>query len=190
MITATFAPVNYSIDGLPPGPMLIFRGVTPIYLKVNFLKWCEIGLTEVGGSRQLEKTAIRHVQAEFPGFLDAVHGIALSMEGIETTAENLDRQVVCYYTKDARRRGVPNPFDCTVTFFNGITVRSMASMLWLLLEVATAHKEKYEYRQEPTELLNLFERFNIITTFGRDCQQCAQRYSASKKRPGSKKKKQ
>lgn len=47
MIKETFAPVNLDVDGAELGPMLIFRDVIPIYLKVNFLKWCDIGIGRI-----------------------------------------------------------------------------------------------------------------------------------------------
>jgi hypothetical protein len=53
MIAEMFAHVNYPIDGLPPGPMLICR--------------------------RLKSKVIRHIQAEFIGPIEAVYCIALSL---------------------------------------------------------------------------------------------------------------
>lgn len=55
------------IDGPEMGHMVIFKDVIPIYMRVNFLKWCEIGIAEVGASRQLKDKVIKLMQTEFIG---------------------------------------------------------------------------------------------------------------------------
>src|SRR6185437_3398244 len=150
MIRETFAPVNLPVDGAELGPMLIFKDVTPIYIKVNFLKWCDIGLAEVGAARQLEAKVIRHMQTEFVGLINAVHCIALTMEDEEKLDENYHHYEDNYYKKGVKN--ILNPFEFTYAFFRRITEGSARSILWLLMEVITANKEKYEYLREQKEI--------------------------------------
>lgn len=72
MITHQYIPLYRSSNGPTPGPIIIFRDTTLIELKANFQKWCEIGLGEVGASRQLEASVIKHMQTEFVGLINAV----------------------------------------------------------------------------------------------------------------------
>ena len=76
MITETFHFYNHPVHEPEIGPMLVFQDVSPIYLKVNFLQWCEIGLAEIDRSRQGEIQAINLVKTEFLGLGEAVYFIA------------------------------------------------------------------------------------------------------------------
>jgi hypothetical protein len=189
MITETFAPVNFPIDGSELGPMLIFKDITPIYLKVNFLKWCEIGLAEVGISRQLEKKVITHVHLEFVGLIDAVYFIAASMLDEDKMEEHLQQYIANYYKKDAKEEDIPPPPDLCLVFFKGITYKSAKSILWLLMEVVTANKDKYEYQREQKDILNLYERYSAVIDIGHDWRNKMKEYYRLKKKSGSKKRK-
>lgn len=188
MITETFAPVNFPVDGPEIGPMIIFKDVTPIYMKVNFLKWCEIGLAEVGASRQLENKVIKHVQAEFIGLIDAVHCIAVSMTDQEGMADHLEQYMANYYKKDVKKKEILSPPDFCIAFFKGITRESAKSILWLLMEVVTANKAKYEYQREEKDILNLYERYSAVISMGYDWHKTLKKYPRPKKKPCSKNK--
>ena len=189
MITETFAPVNFPVDGPEIGPMIIFKDVTPIYMKVNFLKWCEIGLAEVGASRQLENKVIQHVQTEFIGLIDAVHCIAVSMTDQEGMADHFERYMANYYKKDVK---ILPPPDFCIGFFKVITRESAKSILWLLMEVVTANKAKYEYQREEKDILNLYEHYSAVISMGHDWHKTLKQYRQPKKKssPKTKRKKE
>ena len=186
MITETFAPVNFPVDGPELGPMVIFKDVTPIYMKVNFLKWCEIGLAEVGASRQLENKVIKHIQTELIGLIDAVYFIAVSMMEEEKMDEHLDQYIANFYKKDAKKEDIPLPPDFCVAFFISITRESARSILWLLMEVVTANKGKYEYQREQKDILNLYERYAAVIDLGHNWHKTIKEYHRSKKKSGKK----
>jgi hypothetical protein len=148
MITETFAPVNFPVDGPDIGPMIIFKDVTLIYMRVNFLKWCEIGMAEVGASRQL--------------------------------------YISSYYKKDVRKRDTLQPFDFCIDFFRGITRESAKSIVWLLMEVVTANKSKYEYQLEQKDILTLYERYSAVIDMGYDWQKTIKKRKQAKNPAASK----
>ena len=188
MITEIFAPVNFPIDGAEVGPMVIFKDVTSIYLKVNFLKWCEIGLAEIGASRQLENKVIRHVQTEFIGLIDAVLCIALTMEDEDKLEENFNQYLANYYQKDAKARDILNPAEFCLAYFRGITRESTISILWLLMEVVSANKDKYEYQREQKHILTLFERYSALIACAYDWNEDTRKHHRSNKKKKKKKK--
>ena len=145
MITETFAPVNFPVDEREIGPIVIFKDLTAIYMKVNFLKWCEIGLAELGDSRQLERMVIKHVETEFIGLINAVYYTTLAMWDEEKIEDYYNQYIDNYYKKKAKKKEVLPPLNFCIAFFNGITRESAKSILWLLMEVVTANKDKYEY---------------------------------------------
>jgi hypothetical protein len=187
MITEIFAPVNFPLDGAVPGPMVIFKDVTPIYLKVNFLKWCDIGLAEVGASRQLESKVIGYVQTEFVGLIDAVYCVAITMQDEEKMEENLNRYFENYYKKDAKEKDILNPFEFCIAFFLDITRESAKSILWLLMEVVSANKGKYEYQREQKDILSLYERYAATIDIGYDWHKNAMEVRRPKRKPTAKK---
>jgi len=162
MITETFAPVNFPVDGPDNGPLIIFKDVTLIYMRVNFLKWCEIGIAEVGASRQLEGKVIKHVEVEFIGLLDAVYWSAAAMADEENVKDCLNQYISGYYKKDVKRRDILQPFDFCIEFFREITRESAKSIIWLLMEVVTANKSKYDYMLEQKDILTLYERYSAV----------------------------
>jgi len=186
MITETFAPVNFPIDGPEIGPLIIFKDVTPIYMKVNFLKWCEIGLAEVGASRQLENKVIKHVQTEFIGLIDAVYFIAVCMNDQEGMADHFERYMANYYKKNVKKKEILSPPDFCLAFFKGITRESAKSILWLLMEVVTANKGKYEYQREEKDILSLYERYSAVINMGYDWQKTLKQYGRSRTKSGTK----
>ncbi|WP_431217171.1 hypothetical protein ACQ86N_23100 [Puia sp. P3] len=189
MITETFAPVNFPIDGPEIGPMIIFKDVTPIYLKVNFQKWCEIALAEVGTSRQLERKVICHIQTEFIGLINAVYCTAAAMmtDGDDEALRKIANQYIKdYYKKDAKRNNIRIPTDYFQEFFKSITPKSTRSILWLLMEVVTANKDKYEYKVNHVQILNLFERFQAVVNIAHDWQEQLDKRDRSTKKPGLK----
>lgn len=177
MITETFAPVNFPVDGPEIGPMFIFKDVTPIYMKVNFLKWCEIALAEVGASRQLEAKVIKHMQTEFLGLINAVYCVAITMEDEEKLSENFRYYIDNYYRKDVPK---VNPFEFVLLFFKGIKKESARSILWLLMEVVAAQKDKYAYQKEQKDILNLYERFSAVVCVAYDWTRPTKEFKRSK----------
>lgn len=171
MIKERFAPVNFPVDGKEMSPMVIFKDLTLIYLKVNFLRWCDIGLAEIGASRQLEARVIKHVQSEFIGLLNAVYYIALTTEDETKLEENFDLYCDNYYKKDVE--DIPNPFSFLVLFFKGITKESIVSLLWLLMEVVTAQKDKYDYHIDQKHILTLYERYAAVVGSAYKWHKCA-----------------
>jgi hypothetical protein len=166
MITEIFPPVNFPIDGPEIGSMLIFRDATPRYLKANFIKWCEIGLAEVGASCQLEANVIKHMQSEFVGLINAVHCIALTDQDETKLEENYHQYVANYYKKGVEK--VPNPAEYCIGFFNGITKESAKSILWRLMEFTIASNPKHEYQREQKEILSLYERYSGVIELAHD----------------------
>jgi hypothetical protein len=189
MITETFAPVNFPIDGPEIGLMIIFKDITPIYMKVNFLKWCEIGLNEIGGSRQLERMVIKHVEIEFIGLLNAVYYTAGAMADEERMDDYLNQYLENYYKKKAKKKEVLLPFNFCIAFFNGITRESAKSILWLLMEVVSANKDKYEYQLEQKDILNLYERYSAVIDIGYDWAKFIKKKEHAEKKSASKKNK-
>jgi hypothetical protein len=186
MITEIFAPVNFPVDGPDIGPMIIFKDVTLIYMRVNFSKWCEIGIAEVGASRQLERKVIKHVETEFIGLLNAVYWAANAMANEENMDDCLHQYISSYYKKDVKKRDILQPFDFCIDFFSGITRESAKSIVWLLMEVVTANKTKYEYQLEQKDILTLYERYSAVIDMGYDWQKTIKKRKQAKKRPASK----
>ena len=165
MITEHFLPINFSTDGPNIGAMIIFKNVTPLYLKEHFLEWCCIAVAELDPSRQKEITAIRHVQSEFVGLIDAVHATAaaaISDNSNKAVGKLLQQYYDGYYKKEINERDILLPTVFCHHYFKEITANSTESLLWLLLNVVTANKEKYQYKLDQTQLLNLFERFLAV----------------------------
>ena len=189
MINATFAPVNFPIEGPEIGPMIIFKDVTPIYMKVNFLKWCEIGLIEIGGSRQLERMVIKHVETEFIGLLNAVYYTAAAMADEERMDDYLNQYLDNYYKKKAKKKEILLPFNFCMAFFGGITRESAKSILWLLMEVVTANKLKYEYQLEQKDILTLYERYSAVIDVGYGWQKDIKKKEQAEKKAAAKKNK-
>ena len=182
MITETFAPVNFPVDDREVGPIIIFKDLTAINMKVNFLKWCEIGFAEVGDSRQLERMAIKHVETEFIGLINAVYYTALAMWDEEKIEDYYNQYIDNYYKKKAKKKEVLPPLNFCMSFFNGITCESAKSILWLLMEVVTANKDKYEYQLEQKDILNLYERFSAIIVLGYDWQKAIKKRDQAEKK--------
>jgi hypothetical protein len=188
MIKETFAPFNLPLNSPEVGPMLIFKDVSPIYMKVNFLKWCDIVSAEIGASRQLEDKVIKHMRTEFIGLINAVHCIASCMEDQTKMADNYRHYADNYYKKDVDN--VLDPFEFICAFFKGITEGSARSILWLLMELVAANKERYEYLREQKEILSLYERFSASLTVAYGWHKGMKEYRQSKKGgPKNKKKK-
>ena len=188
MITETFAPVNFPIDGPEIGAMIIFKDVTPIYLRVNFQKWCAIALTEVGASRQLERKVINHIQTEFIGLINAVYSTAAGMMADgddESLRKTVNQYIKEYYKKDVKRNDIIIPTDFFKVFFQSITPQSTKSILWLMMEVVTAKKDKYEYKVDHVQILNLFERFQAIVNVAHDWYQEIDKLNRSSRKSGT-----
>jgi len=183
MIKEIFAPVTFPIDGTL-GPAVIFKDVTPIYLKVNFLKWSEIGLAEAGALLDGESQAIKYLQTEFIGLIDAVFCLTEgARDGISEEKQDacLRRYFESYYKKDAKKNEMIPPIALCKAFYNGITLESARSMFWLLMKVVAAHKDKYEYRIEEVRVLNLYDRFAALITNGQDWEKIAKNYDEENK---------
>lgn len=189
MITETFAPVNFPVDDREVGPIVIFKDITAINMKVNFLKWCEIGLAEVGDSRQLERMAIKHVETEFIGLINAVYYTALAMWDEEKIEDYYNQYIDSYYKKKAKKKEVLPPLNFCISFFNGITYESAKSILWFLLEVVAANKDKYEYQMEQKDILTFYERFSVIIVLGYDWQKAIKKRDQAEKKANQKKNK-
>lgn len=183
MIREIFAPPTFPVDGTV-GPAVIFKDVTPIYLKVNFLKWSEIGLAEAGALLESESLAIKYLQTEFIGLIDAVFCLTEgARDGISKEKQDdcLQRYFESYYKKDAKNNEMMPPIALCKAFYNGITLKSAISMFWLLMKVVAAHKDKYEYRIEEVSVLNLYDRFCALVTDGQDWEKIAKNYDAENK---------
>jgi hypothetical protein len=162
MITQIFASINLPADGIESGPIVCFKDVTPIYLKANFHQWCEIGLAEIGAIRPLEDKVIRFMQLEFMGLINAVYCMAAAMADRENAFVYYDEYTAKYYKKIDEEENRLSPQDFCRYFFRKITCRSARSILWLMFEVVTAHREKYEYQPQHKDILSLFHRYFIL----------------------------
>lgn len=185
MITEYFIPINFSIDGPDIGLMLLFKDVTPNYLKEHFLKWCCMAVAEIDPSRERAKDAIRYAQTEFVGLINAFHATAAvqSSGGHKKVFEEvLDSYFSEYYKPDAKERDILIPTAFFKAFFKGIAPDSMKSILWLMVHVITANKEKYQYELTQAQVLNLFERFTGIVSLSNDLKKDLDKPNASKKK--------
>jgi len=182
MISQKFAPLYFPVDGPDTGAMILFRDIPPSELKIHFQKWCDIGLEKMGETRKLEHRVIRYMKTEFIGLINAVHvqAAALTSDGHDKSLNDLlDKYFEDYYDKDAEsdERRIPSEFF--QAFFERITAESVTSILWLLLEVVTANKDKYEYDPDLPHLLTLHERFGAVVDIAHDWKQAF----AQEKRP-------
>jgi hypothetical protein len=190
MITELFAPFNFPVDGAEMGPMAIFKDLTPAYMKKSFLKWCEIGLAEVGSLRELEYKVIKHVETEFIGLINAVYFVAAAMRddlADDQLYQNLEHYIDDYYKKDVKERDTLLPPVFCQVFFEGITRESAKSILWLLMEVVIANKGKYDYQCEPKVVLNLYERYIAVVDLGHELRKAMEERNKSRnKKSGGK----
>lgn len=182
MITEIFHYVNLPVDDPEIGPTIIFQDVSPIYLKVNFQQWCDIGLAEVGTSRQSETVAIKHIKTEFLGLIDAVYCIARSMK--DDNSEEDMKIPIRYYIDNYYRRDVkPNeiipPPDFCQAFFREISATSIKSLLWILLELVLVHHSKHEYHLDEPNILDLYERYGAIILTAHDWKKITKDYHRS-----------
>ena len=192
MITEIFHIVNLPVHDAELGPMLVFQDVSPIYLKVNFLQWCEIGLAEIGASRPQEIEAIKHVKTEFLGLVDAVYFIATTFrEDIpdEDMRNSIRNYIDNYYKKDAKKEQILPAPDFCQAFFLGISFDSTKSLLWVLMELVAGHSTEHEYHTNQPGILDLFERYSAIIMAGHDWKKIIKKYHQSNKRSGLKSKK-
>lgn len=171
MITETYHYHNHPLHDPNIGPMLVFQDVSPIYLKVNFLQWCEIGLLEIGSSRKAEKEAICLVKTEFPGLIDAVYFIATTFREEITNEEmrkSIRQYIQHYYNKEAKKEDILPAPDFCKAFFQKISLDSVKSLLFVLMELTFVHSPKHEYHLDPSNILDLFERYTAIAITGHD----------------------
>lgn len=184
MITHVFGKIDVPLGDPERGPMLIFRDVSPIYLKVNFLKWCEIGLKEVAGIRRLEARVIKHLRSEFVGLINALYCMAGTNAYPKKFGVYYDEYIKRYYKKDVEEDDMVQPADFCIAFFRAITCESAQSAVWLLYEIVTAAKDKYGYQPEQTEVLDLFGRYNTLLGVANSWQQLLAKDDQFKKKPG------
>jgi len=170
MITGKFTPMGFPV-GLPgDGMMAIFKDWTPESLKTNFLKWCDIGLREIG-TRKREKEAIVYVQTEFIGLINAFYCSAASMA--EGVTDGQSRAYLQGYYANYYKAGTPHkdivvpPLFCHA-FFEGISFESARSIVWFLMGVVIAKKASYDYHHSPQTIFNLFERYEAILAYSDD----------------------
>jgi len=190
MITELFAPFNFPIDGPDAGPMAIFKDLAPTYMKENFLKWCEIGLAEVGSSRALEHKVIMHFETEFIGLINAVYFVAAAMKddlADDQLYQNLEQYINDYYKKDVKERDTLLPPVFCQVFFEGITRESAKSILWLLMEVVIANIGKYDYQCEPKVVLNLYERYIAVIDLGHELRTAMEERNKSRNKKSGRK---
>src|ERR1700755_1272912 len=140
MISEIFHFVDLPVHDPEIGPMLVFEDVSPIYLKVNFQRWCEIGLAEIGASRPNEIEAIKHVQTEFLGLINAIYFIGTTFRK-DISDEDMRKSIRNH--KGANALSAP---DFCVGFFQGISYDSAKSLLWVLMELVSRHKSEHEYQ--------------------------------------------
>jgi hypothetical protein len=179
MITDTFAPLSIPIDDLNSGPLLILKEVTPIYLKVNFLKWCEIGLQELDTSRESEAMAIKHLSTEFIGLIDAVLCLIVSIKDDDLAddfGEHIRRYIDNYYIKDTKNEDILPPPDFCKAFFTAINRDSARSAIWILMELVATYKGKYEYHVDEVTVLDLYSRYSAIIAVGHDWKKTISKY--------------
>lgn len=162
MITETFAPVHISVDAPGVGPIGIFNNATPSFLKENFARWCEMGLVEVGISRDLEKKVIRYIQTEFCGLIDAVYCLATAMGDGRKMRRCLRQYVENYYKKDTPLVDIIKPADFCRAFFKDIARESSQSILCLMLQVVITNTDKFGYQLTTKEIIVLHERYCAI----------------------------
>ena len=188
MIAEHFLPIYFPTDGPDIGAMLIFRDVTPGYLKEHFLKWCCIAVAEIDPSRQNEIKAVCHLQTEFVQLIDAVYATAaaiVSDHSKNALDELLQQYYDSYYKKDIERKGKPLPTSFCQDFFKEITAASTKAILWLLLHAVTANKEKYEYELDQAQILNLYHRFTAVVVVAGDWKGDLGKLERSKKKRGT-----
>jgi hypothetical protein len=192
MITGIFHFVDLPVHDPDIGLMLVFQDVSPIYLKVNFQQWCEIGLAEIGLSRPHEIEAIKHVKTEFLGLIDAVHFIATTYSE-DITDEDMRKSIRTYidnyYKKGAKKEEILPATDFCQAFFLGISFDSAKSLLWVLMELVAGHNTEHEYHMAQSGILELFERYAAILIAGDDWKQIIKKYHQSNNTPGLKNKK-
>jgi len=185
MITEHFLPIYFPTDGPDIGAMLIFRDVTPSYLKEHFHKWCCIAVAEIDPSRQDEIKAVSHLQTEFIQLIDAVYATAAAMASDHSNKaldELLQQYYDNYYKKDIEREAIPLPTSFYQDFFKEITSESTNAMLWLLVHAVTANKEKYQYELGQAQILNLFHRFTAVVVVAQDWKGDLKKLDGSKKK--------
>jgi len=185
MIAEHFLPIYFPTDGPDIGAMLIFRDVTPSYLKEHFLKWCCIAVAEIEPSRQNEINAVSHVQIEFVQLIDAVYATAaaiISDHSDKALDELLQQYYDSYYKKDIERKATPLPTSFYQDFFKEITADSTKAILWLLVHAVTANKEKYQYELGQAQILNLFHRFTAVVVVAQDWKEDLKKLDRSKKK--------
>lgn len=188
MITENFIPINFSIEGPDIGLMLLFKDATPNFLKEHFSKWCCMAVAEIDPSREREKNAIRYAQTEFVGLINAFHATAAvqSSGGNEKVFEEvLDSYFANYYKPDAKEKDLLIPTAFFKAFFKGIAPDSMKSILWLMVHVITANKEKYQYELDQAQILNLFARFTGIVSLAHILKKDLDKPTPSQKKSGT-----
>ena len=193
MITETFHFSTHPVPEPEIGPMLVFQDVSPIYLKVNFLQWCEIGLAEIDRSRQAEIQAINLVKTEFLGLVDAVYFIATTLrEDItnEDMRKSVHHYIENYYKKIAKKEEILQPPVFCEAFFREISLSSVKSLLWVLMELAAANCTKHEYHLDQSSILDLFERYSAIVITGHDWKKMIKKYQRSNKTSALKRQKE
>jgi hypothetical protein len=179
MITEIFAPLSIPVDDLSSGPLLILKDVTPIYLKVNFIKWCEISLQELDRSRIPDSIAIKHVSKEFIGLIDAVFCLILSIRDDELAdnfSDHIRRYIDSYYKKDIKNEDILPPPDFCKVFFTGIAPDSAISALWILMELVATYKDKYDYHLDEATILDLYSRYSAIIAVGHNWKKIISKY--------------
>ena len=185
MITEHFLPIYFPTDGPDIGAMLIFRDVTPSYLKEHFHKWCCIAVAEIDPFRQNEINAVCHLQTEFVQLIDDVYATAAAMTSDHSDNaldELLQQYYDSYYKKDMERDASPLPTSFYQDFFKEITAASTKAILWLLVHAVTANKEKYEYELGQAAILNLYHRFTAVVVVSEDWQEELDNRDRSKKK--------
>lgn len=188
MITETFHFTNHAVHEHEMGPMLVFKDVSPIYLKVNFHKWCEIGLSEIDRSRQAEIQAINLLKTEFLGLVDAVYFIAMTFRkeiSNEDMRKSIHQYIDNYYKKDVKKEDILMAPDLCEAFFQKISFGSAKSLIFILMELAIVYCSKYEYHVDQSSILDLFERYSVIIITGHDWKKLNKKYDPPNKRPGS-----
>jgi hypothetical protein len=192
MITQKFRPIYFPIDGPDNGAMIIFRDVDRDELKSNFDKWCSIALAEIGESREREIMAIQHVRTEFVGLINALHcqTAALITDGSDRALEELlNNYFENYYKTIEPPEKIPLPSSFFGLFFQEITVESMKSILWFMMDIVTACKAKHGYNLALWQMLTLYERFSAVNDLGYDWHKALQKRDRTDKKAVKRKKK-
>ena len=94
-----------------------------------------------------------------------------------------------YYKKKPKKKEILLPFNFCMAFFGGITRESAKSILWLLMEVVTANKSKYEYQLEQKDILTLYERYSAVIDVGYGWQKDIKKKEQAEKKAAAKKNK-